>query len=329
MDALYTAFQGFFGDSTYISDMTDFMKLMVNIVTEITTDKNVGSWLSMFCGGAVSLLILYFYIELSSQASADLLTFEKLVVNFMKLIVAVSILVCLKPILVNIVGLFAKVFYLLDDKAKNGGWTGHSDSSITYFGKDTFISLPQGEKIKKLNDGKSSNYGDGDKAYWKHVYTEIDKYFYEDVGFIEKAGAMIMAFMVQVLQLISKITVFLFLISNAVTLVARLIFSPIAIANLFDGGARSSGVRYIKKLAASMLTFAVIVGMLWAVQQVQAAVVIHAMTKAGFSDLNGKAMAYFFSSGIGNLAAIMAAQAVMIAGSAKASQIANDVLGVG
>ena len=53
----------------------------------------------------------------------------------------------------------------------------------------------------------------------------------------------------------------------------RQIFAPIAVAQCFEDGTRSAGIRYLKKLAATALTFAAIAGVAYAGGALQAAVI--------------------------------------------------------
>ena len=59
----------------------------------------VGDGYSAFSAVGASLLILYFFMEITSKASMDLLTFEKLVVLCIKFLVAFMIILNLKTIM--------------------------------------------------------------------------------------------------------------------------------------------------------------------------------------------------------------------------------------
>ena len=57
-------------------------------------------------------------------------------------------------------------------------------------------------------------------------------------------------------------------------IIVRVIFAPIGIVQLFDEGQRSAGIRYLKKFLAEALTFAVIVGVLFASAKLQNSIVL-------------------------------------------------------
>lgn len=320
----FNVFQDIF-NAGFIGEVRDFMDMVVELA-KTTLNGNLGTWMSFFVGGAVSLLLLYFYIEVSSQASMELLTLEKLVVLFTKLIVGVTILVCLKDIILYMCNIFSTVYELLADNLlkNNTGTNDFLDGSYTFFGTNqhSYLKMPDGYK---LTDFEKDIPNVANKDFFEAAYKSIDDAL-KGSKLMDKAFLIILVALIFVAGLITKIALFLFVISNAVTLLTRAMFSPIAVANLFDGGAKSTGVQYLKKLGASVLTFAVIIGMLFAASALQQSVVLYALGNQT-KNIDGPLLITIIGD-IKTMAAILVAQFALVGGVSKAGQVANDILGV-
>ena len=105
---------------------------------------------------------------------------------------------------------------------------------------------------------------------------------------------------------------------------------PLALAQCFEEGQRSAGIRYLKKFAAQALTFMVIIIILFAVSKLQGATLpqlLKGLCKNGTLDINNDN----FRQVIGNwrvLISIVVVQFAAVGAMLKGAQIANDIVGV-
>ena len=125
----------------------------------------------------------------------------------------------------------------------------------------------------------------------------------------------------------ARLAIFFTIVSNAVMIIVRVIFAPIGIVQLFDEGQRSAGIRYLKKFLAEALTFAVIVGVLFASAKLQNSIVL---SISGDTMRNGilsgdnlkdvvdgtKLMIWLTAINLASAGAIM-----------RSGQLANDIIG--
>ena len=123
---------------------------------------------------------------------------------------------------------------------------------------------------------------------------------------------------------------YLISISNAILLIAYGFCMPLALAQCFEEGQRSAGIRYLKKFAAQALTFMVIIIILFAVSKLQGAILpqlLKGLCKNGTLDINNDN----FRQVIGNwrvLISIVVVQFAAVGAMLKGAQIANDIVGV-
>ena len=69
--------------------VTKWMDALWNVLIIIFQNNDlIGSAYIVFAGISASLLVFFFYMEIASQASKDLLSLEKLVLFFIKYIIA-------------------------------------------------------------------------------------------------------------------------------------------------------------------------------------------------------------------------------------------------
>ena len=97
--------------------------------------------------------------------------------------------------------------------------------------------------------------------------------------------------------------------------IARTAFSPLGVVQLFDESQRSAGIRYLKKLAVEALTFAVIVGILYAASLMQVNMMEYAMGDVIDGVVSVAAIPDIFK--IENLAAILIIQLAAVGGMFK------------
>ena len=124
---------------------------------------------------------------------------------------------------------------------------------------------------------------------------------------------------------IARIAAYFLAIGNAIMLIARTAFCPLGIVQLFDDGQRSSGIRYLKKLVAEALTFAVIVGILYGASLLQAKLMDYVLGDTLNGVISVAAIPDIFE--IGHLAGIIIIQLAAVGGMFKAGQLANEIVG--
>ena len=108
-----------------------------------------------------------------------------------------------------------------------------------------------GHNGESIQDALESEYGTG-------VITALAK------GELNM-GAFIIVIIYWLVEKATTLIALAIAISNALSLIIRTIFAPLAVAQVFEDGSRSSGIRYIKKYIATGFMFAIIAAVLYAV----------------------------------------------------------------
>lgn len=112
-------------------------------------------------------------------------------------------------------------------------------------------------------------------------------------------------------------------ISNAVMIVARAVFAPIAVVQVFDEGTRSAGIRYIKKFVAECCTMAGICVILTVVPLVTNSLTAVKLPVDTITAANLDQVITF-----GTFGTILIPQLVLAGGLATGSKLIHDVVGV-
>lgn len=286
------------------SDVSEFMaKIYGAVWNALATYKVLDVAFSFLSGIAVSLLILWFFVEITGQASRDMLTLEKLIVQFIKLIIACAVLLCLQDIVTGIVSIGYRLFLMVSDDSSDGFLTqvmsgySASNSTITYFGESSWPS-------------------------WDKVQSEFESQFKIFKGITLYGKLLLPTF----IMWIAKLAGLFISASNGVMIIARAIFSPIAVVQLFEDGTKSAGIRYLKKFAAECMTMACIAAILIAVQLVTQNLMQDMINSAcGSTGLTVSNIDEVLTWG--NLAILIAPQLVAVGGMGMGAKIANDIVG--
>lgn len=246
--------------SSLIDDVSGFMTGVYNAVSTILSNDVMITIVNSFAGIAVSLMTLYFFWDLTGQASKDLLTLEKLVIAFIKLMLACTILLVLPDIISGLVNIGKAMYeWVASADFKNSIFT---DENMTYkykLAKDTVI-----DKFPTLAEVK-------DAKLWQFKLPEILNFF----------GIFFISLIVNLVNFITKVTIYFVAISNAVMIIARAVFSPIAVVQLFEDGSKSQGMKYLKCFAADCLQMAAIVIILYASSKLTGALTSELYSGAG------------------------------------------------
>lgn len=224
-----------------------FARKMWEALNELM-EGNIGNAYSIFSAVAAALLVLYFYMDLASQASRDLLTLEKLVGIFIKFIIAFVILINVQTIMVQVTKFGYGIFDMVDNASMSLTTTKGDEGVVS--GNKEMISFDEYAAAKSDDDG------DG---YIDELYNQLDSDYGGITHFLNGLTLLLPCLLSWIVNLGCKFVCYFAIVRNAMDIVVRGFLSPLAIPQLFEEGQRSSGVRYIKIFAATCLEMAVIV----------------------------------------------------------------------
>lgn len=370
---------------------SDFISgIMDVLMTAFAEGGNVTVAMGIFMSLGVSLLILFFYVDLAEQASREMLNLDRLVVSFIKLVLALALVINCQSILSGSFAFTAGIYNAAKDNIYKGTKTS-SSKSVTFWGNNTWPEwdddvateinggTPEpdpknktlydqyiaklgdknevkdaGATIKKNKDGSISvtrsngsvatngvtstttTYKDNGVAYESNGSggnTLKDHLENKEVigtglrGVLNGLPIMVSLLLPYIIGNIAVFASYFIAISNAIMLIVYGVYMPIAVAQCFDGGQRSTGIKYIKKFIATGLSFAIIVVCLWGGSFFQGAMTT-LMTKGGggtldINDVTIKSLGANFKL----IAVLCAIQFATIGAMFKGTQIANDVIG--
>ena len=95
---IYTAIQSIFGD-TLIADVKDCLVLVLGALQNIFTHDQISVMVSIFLLVAGALAILHIYMDLVQMATNDMLSIEKLMIEFIKILAVFTVLIYLEDII--------------------------------------------------------------------------------------------------------------------------------------------------------------------------------------------------------------------------------------
>lgn len=296
---VYDALTAILGGSL-IMDTKEFLTDVLVGVEILTADGNISSLFNVLCALAGALMTLFFFADMISKMTADMLTLERIVIALIKLFVGFAILICLQDITKNLIDFGLRLYDLVGE---------HANISVE---NDVLRYFP--------DDGNAAN------PYTWPAYSDVKEAFEEQFGknkvsIIIHFALFFALLLPYAITLIAKLAAFFMAASNAVTLTVRLIFCPLQIAQCFEDGMRSPAIKALKRLAADAFTFAVILGVLYA------ASILQANMAAGILDTSTLAVGDVSGLAKGNLLAFCAVNLAAVGAIFKANQIANEVMG--
>lgn len=308
---VYTALTMVFGGGT-ISDVTEGMNTVLNALSEALSQNSVHAILNIFLGVAASLMTVFLFMDIVSNVQKDMITLERLILIFIKYFTAMVVLIYLEDIVIYLFKFGTGVYNVLSNASQSGGALNTtSTGALKFFPSERKDGLdptiwPKYSAIKDVFTGTWKNSS-------KVLMQNISIFF-----------TLIIPYLV---SWTARLAIFFTIVSNAVMIIVRVIFAPIGIVQLFDEGQRSAGIRYLKKFLAEALTFAVIVGVLFASAKLQNSIVL---------SISGDTMRNGILSG-DNLKDVVDGTKLMIwltainlasAGAIiRSGQLANDIIG--
>ena len=288
--------------SSLIEELSLWMTKLFQGIKDLLGNGFVDYSLMIFSAIACSLLVVYFFADLTNQVSREMFSLEKLVVSFVRLFVAFAILIVLPDLVTGIVDIGSALYTWMSSGEVQQAITGpgHTESNgITYFGS----------------------------AQWP-PYADVQSQFEENFngmwGMVSHMGLMLTCCIPALLAMGARLIGYFLTTVNAVMIVARVFFAPVAVVQIFDEGTRSAGIRYIKRLAADCITMAVMVVIFSVVSSLTATVVGDTLgnTSMTIDNIGSEFVTW------GNMAKILVPEITAVGGMAGAAKLAHDVIGV-
>lgn len=310
---VYNAVDILFGGGL-AEDMSDWMTSLFSALTSIINGSLISTAMNIFSAIACSLLILYFFMDLVDQAKRDMFSFEKLIVGFIKFLAAFAVLLCLPDILSGLVQIGEALYNLMQETG-----SGTISSAITS-GSSGSIRLFTDIPLSSSGRSAWTQMPDWSESAVQEAFE--DAFGFGPVKLIKNIQLLIICFIVWIIGMIAKIAGYFICTANALMIIVRIVFSPVAVVQLFEDGSRSSGMRYIKGLAADCITMAVIVVILIVSSALTNGLVssFTSITEITCSDLTSVLT-------LKNVAIVLVPELVAVGAMASGSKVAHDVMG--
>lgn len=284
-------------------EISDFIQTIMTALETIFKTQRINSMLDLFIGVSVSFMLIYFFIDLASKASADLLTFEKLVLSMIKIVTVMAILLMLTDLIYYLFQIIKGIYDKADAFQFNFGLSGTKKLKFEFAGH-VYNKWPTKYKGAVKTDFQNA-YGSKIKTIFLHMDVLL--------------GCLLPFFVLW----IARMAAYFIALSNAIVLIIRTIFMPIAVVQCFDEGQRSAGIQYLKKFLAIGVSFAVIILSVSASEILNTYMLSSTLTTRRITI---DTLSTFIGSPKGALVACsiqLAAVGAMLMG----SKIANDVIG--
>lgn len=267
-------------------ELQTWMTNVLNAAQDILSGDLVTIIMNTFGAIACCLLIIYFFQDLMNQASKDMFSFEKLVVMFIRMFIAFCILLYSKEII---------------------------ELAIQW--ADAFVKICKG--IGDSMTGTVSSFSPAAKSAYEDEYSGLIGGFHA-IGVI---GALLVPYVISFFaELMGKFI----MVSTTIMFIVRLVFTPMAIVQVFEEGSRSAGIRYIKNLLAEGMSLGIIL-LIISVANAFSAALVNSILPSGLSLEPGDSLkaSLTFSTFI----PIVIPKLVIVGGMASASKIAHEVMG--
>ena len=142
---------------------------------------------------------------------------------------------------------------------------------------------------------------------------------------IKHISEFIPLLLVNLVFFVAKAAAYLITVSNAIMVIVRAVLAPLGIVQLFDDGQRSNGIRYLKKFVGEALTFAAIVGILYAASLLQGQLIASVVSDSLGGELSVDNIADVLN--LSTLVPIVIIQLSAAGAIMKATQLSNDIVG--
>ena len=288
---------------------TGFLGTLMEAASGVMKMDIIGKGMTVFSGIAASLLVVFFFMDMLSMASKDMMSLEKMMLAFIKLLIAFAIVLYVREIIITLFDLGKAIYGYVGEKLIGKNYT----SMLRFWGE----SAPPDYSVVE-QDLKA--------VYGKSTLTQT----------VSALGSVIYLIFPALCSYLAIGAAYLLCVTNSIQIITYGLFAPIAVTQYFDERTNSSGIRYLKKFASLCLSFAVIIGILWAVSQIQDALISGLMSSSGITAAAGgtynidatnfKDVISFKNAGF--IITFVVVQFAAVGGIMKSTQIAGDVLGV-
>lgn len=300
MAELFFNAAGLLYGGTSITEIQGFISQIVNALSTVFTDDSIKQIIDIFLGIGVSLLTVFLYVDILDKATKDMITLERLILIFVKYFLAIMILINLPDLIVTLFNLTKGLYDMLGESAT------FKNLNIKYYPRQNLDPSVYPEWSEDLQKAfKDAGIKNGISALFKHFFS------------------LITTILVILIMWVGKIAGYFAVAGNALALIARVLFAPLGVVQCFDEGLRSSGIRYLKKIVAEALTFAVILGIMFAMSKIQVSLLGASIGKIDEITPDNVLSLLSIKHCVGAIVLQLSAVGAML----KASQIANDIVG--
>lgn len=305
---VYNCINALFGGGI-VDSMSDWMTNLFSTLSSLMSGRVMNVSMSCFSAIACSFLIFYFLTDMMSQASRDMLTIERFIVSLIKLLVGFAVLLYLKDIISGLFDIGEAMYNLVKGDSFKRILTGSSSSSLELF--------------KDIPASESGRSGYSVMPQWTAATEEA---FQEEFGsvlkIVTKIPTLFICVVIFLISLVAKFAGYFICTYNAVMVVSKAVFSPIAVVQVFGEGMRSEGVRYLKSLAADCLTMAVIIIVLYAASGITTGMTANMLS---ISSVTVSTIDSLLE--IKNLTVILVPEVVAVGAMAGGGKIAHEIVG--
>lgn len=255
--------------NAFSMEMMDmFLELMTIILSAITTAVGIitGSEifeLIMFL--AICILLTHFYADLISLAKKDMLSIDRYLSSFAKLIIAVALLLFISEIVTAIANFGNSFFSAVQGLMGESKLSMTGATQIEVFGEDITDTgvWPEPSASITASIMGSLAIDSLSKILMGTIFGGVE-------GAVGGAVAetstvlldVIIGLLMTFLNLLCQISLFFLMISTAFNFLQQIVYTPLAAAGTFEEN-RSTAANYLKELLATSLTFAGMLLTLW------------------------------------------------------------------
>ncbi|MFQ7273385.1 MAG: hypothetical protein ACLRPE_12660 [Blautia producta] len=315
-ELVFETLKSIFG-GTFIDKATELMTSLLEILKTVFSSQSVTNMLTIFISVSITVLTLYLFIEVANRATTEQLTFERLILILVKFFAAFIILANIKELIIILFDVSVAVYDMVQNAVADSLSDGNNYGGLQFFpGENATPDVFPESFTDELKDAfDEAKYGDGIMSY------------------VNNMSPFFTCMLFKLFTMLTNIGCFLVVIGNAISLIVRTIFAPIGLVQLMEDGSKSAGIRYLKKFLADGLTLAAILGVLYAVSRLQGGLISATIPAEWNNTLSASEEVLdallnlgTFGGGVGIM--VLALQLAGIGAMFKASQIANDIVGV-
>ena len=206
-------YNGLFTSTSVLETFTTYDKLL----SKIMKDDRFTNIVAVVTTVGVSVMILYFLVDMAQKASSKNFNYEYFIKAFIKLALAYMLITNSMTI----------IQYMVEAGSALAKELHATEAGTSFFSDDAKVSMLK-KGLKKI-------------------------------GPIDSVGYMIKIFFSWLVVIVAKISVMFIAVSRIVELSVRAMFAPIGVADMFGDGNHAAGVRYLRKILALALQFALAV----------------------------------------------------------------------